>query len=64
MFQTLKKKVLKYAFSGGQDRAEDHRRLGGTPEKDISYQYLRYFEEDDAKLQEIYDNFKSGRLLW
>lgn len=30
---------------------------------DVSYVYLTYFEEDDAKLEEIYKNYKSGELL-
>ncbi|MBT4651481.1 tryptophan--tRNA ligase [Candidatus Woesearchaeota archaeon] len=61
--KTVKKKINKYAFSGGQPTVEEHRRLGGNPEIDISYQWLRYFESDDDKLKEIYDNYKSGKLL-
>lgn len=30
---------------------------------DVSYIYLTYFEEDDAKLREIYDNYKNGNIL-
>jgi tryptophanyl-tRNA synthetase len=30
---------------------------------DVSYQWLRYFEEDDVKLKEVYDSYKSGKLL-
>ncbi|KAI9039971.1 tryptophanyl-tRNA synthetase, partial [Aspergillus affinis] len=56
-------KINKYAFSGGQVSVEDHRRLGGNPDVDVSYVYLTYFEEDDAKLEEIYKSYKSGELL-
>lgn len=43
---------------------EEHRRLGGNPDIDVSYQYLRiFFEPDDVKLKSIYDDYKSGRLL-
>ncbi|GKZ28235.1 hypothetical protein AbraIFM66950_000047 [Aspergillus brasiliensis] len=59
----IKTKINKYAFSGGQVSIEDHRRLGGNPDVDVSYIYLTYFEEDDAKLEEIYKNYKSGELL-
>ncbi|GAQ43710.1 hypothetical protein AtubIFM55763_008932 [Aspergillus tubingensis] len=59
----IKTKINKYAFSGGQVSIEDHRRLGGNPDVDVSYVYLTYFEEDDAKLEEIYKNYKSGELL-
>ncbi|PYH37102.1 tryptophan--tRNA ligase WRS1 [Aspergillus neoniger CBS 115656] len=59
----IKTKINKYAFSGGQVSIEDHRRLGGNPDVDVSYVYLTYFEEDNAKLEEIYKNYKSGELL-
>lgn len=29
----------------------------------MSYIYLTYFEEDDARLEEIYKSYKSGELL-
>ncbi len=57
-------KIKKYAFSGGQATIEEHRKKGGNPEVDISYQYLRmFFEPDDEKLKKIYDNYKSGKML-
>ena len=60
----VKKKINKYAFSGGQPDIEEHRRLGGNPDIDVSYQYLRiFFEQDDVKLKSIYDDYKLGRLL-
>lgn len=37
---------------------------GGNPDIDVSYQYLRiFFEQDDNKLKQIYDDYKSGKLL-
>ena len=57
-------KIKKYAFSGGRDTLEEHRKLGGNPDIDVSYQYLRmFFEPDDKKLQKIHDDYKSGKLL-
>ncbi|KAF5859120.1 hypothetical protein ETB97_003311, partial [Aspergillus alliaceus] len=56
------KKINKYAFSGGQVSVVDHRSLGGNPDVDVSYIYLTYFEEDDAKLEEDYRGYKSGSL--
>lgn len=44
----IKNKVNKYAFSGGQETAEEQRKLGGNPDVDVSYQYLQFFMEDDA----------------
>jgi len=60
----VKSKINKYAFSGGQATIEEHRKKGGNPDIDVSYQYLRmFFEPDDKKLQKIHDDYKSGKLL-
>ena len=57
-------KIKKYAFSGGQATLEEHRKKGGNPDIDVSYQWLRmFFEPDDKKLMKIYDDYKSGKLL-
>ncbi|MBM3232012.1 tryptophan--tRNA ligase [Candidatus Pacearchaeota archaeon] len=57
----VERKIKKYAFSGGRDTLEEHRRHGGNPDVDISFQYLKYmFEPDDKKLREIYNSYKSG----
>lgn len=62
--EVVKKKINKYAFSGGQPTIEEHRKIGGNPDVDVSYQYLRiFFEPDDKKLKVIYDDYKSGKLL-
>lgn len=61
---TVKKKINKHAFSGGQPDVEQHRKLGGNPDMDVSYQYLRiFFEPDDNKLKSIHDDYKSGKML-
>ncbi len=58
------KKINKYAFSGGQATIEEHRKNGGNPDIDVSFQWLRMmFEPDDKKLQKIYDDYKSGAML-
>ena len=59
----IKKKVNKYAFSGGQQTEEEHRKLGGNCDTDISYQWLTFFEHDDAKLARIKEEYSSGRML-
>jgi len=61
--KTVKKKINKYAFSGGQPTIEEHRKLGGNPDVDIAYQYLTFFEEDDALLEDIAIQYKTGELL-
>ena len=50
---SLSMQINKYAFSGGQDTVEEHRRLGGNTDVDVSYQYLFFFLEDDEKLAHI-----------
>lgn len=60
----VKKKINKYAFSGGQTTVEEHRKLGGNPDIDISFQWLRqFFEPDDSKLAQIEADYRSGALL-
>lgn len=61
--KTVRTKVMKYAFSGGQATVEEHRKKGGNPDIDIAYQWLTFFEEDDKKLKKIYSDYKSGKLL-
>lgn len=61
--KTVRKKIMKYAFSGGKDTIEEHRKSGGNPDVDVSYQWLTFLEEDDVKLKKIYDDYKSGSLL-
>ncbi len=61
--KTIKNKINKYAFSGGKVTVEEHRKHGGDPNVDVAYQWLTFFEEDDGKLEKIYHNYKSGKLL-
>jgi len=60
----VERKIKKYAFSGGKETIAEHRKKGGNPDIDVSYQYLKmFFEPDDKKLQKIHNNYKSGKLL-
>jgi len=59
----MRKKVMKYAFSGGKDTVEEHRKHGGNTEVDMAYQWLTYFEPDDEKLAEIKRRYEAGELL-
>jgi tryptophanyl-tRNA synthetase len=62
--EKVRTKINKYAFSGGQATAEEHRKLGGNPDIDICFQYLKMLlEEDDKKLNKIYEDYKSGKML-
>ena len=62
--QEVKRKINKYAFSGGRETIEEHRKKGGNPDVDVSFQYLKFFfESNDKKLKKIYDEYKSGKML-
>ena len=57
-------KKIKKSFSGGQSTVEEHRRLGGDPDKDVAYQYMMYFfEEDESYLSEINRDYRAGKIL-
>ncbi len=60
----VEKKIKKYAFSGGQSSIKEHRKKGGNPDIDVSFQYLRmFFEPDDKKLEQIKQGYMSGKML-
>ncbi|XP_074320962.1 tryptophan--tRNA ligase, cytoplasmic [Silene latifolia] len=59
----IKNKVNRYAFSGGQDSIEKHRKYGANLEVDIPVKYLGFFLEDDAELEHIKTEYGAGRLL-
>jgi tryptophanyl-tRNA synthetase len=62
--KTVKAKIMKYAFSGGKDSIEEHRKHGGDTKVDVSYQYLySQFEPDDKKMAKIKAEYESGRML-
>ena len=51
----IKNKINKHGFSGGQETEEEHRRLGGNPDVDVSYQYLTFMLDDDEDLAKLYN---------
>jgi tryptophanyl-tRNA synthetase len=59
----IKKKINKYAYSGGGDSIEKHRQDGANCDVDVAFQYLRFFLEDDDRLEEIRRSYSSGELL-
>ncbi|MGC9058726.1 MAG: tryptophan--tRNA ligase, partial [Candidatus Nanoarchaeia archaeon] len=62
--EQVREKIIKHAFSGGRGSLAEHRKLGGIPEIDVCYNWLEaFFEPDDKKLIQIYNNYKSGKLL-
>src|SRR2546428_374304 len=62
--KTVRNKIYRHAFSGGQASVEEHRRLGGNPDIDVPFQWLyMFFEPDDKRIEEIRPDYKSGRML-
>jgi len=61
--EQIKDKIMKYAYSGGGDTIKEHREKGANLTVDVSYQYLKYFEFDDAKLEDIANKYASGQML-
>lgn len=62
--KTVKNKIYRHAFSGGQSSVEEHRRMGGNPDIDVPFQWLyMFFEPEDKKIEEIRAEYKSGKLL-
>ena len=49
----IKKKINKYGFSGGGITKEIHEQFGGNPDVDVAYQYLTFFLDDDAELEQL-----------
>ena len=62
--KTIKNKVLKYSYSGGggDGSLKEHQLYGGNVEVDIPCQYLKFFEMDDDKLENIFKGFKEGKI--
>jgi len=62
--KTVRRKIMKYAFSGGRSTLEEHRRIGADLSVDVPFQWLSVlFEPDDAELKRIADEYGSGRML-
>ncbi|MBS3125977.1 tryptophan--tRNA ligase, partial [Candidatus Woesearchaeota archaeon] len=60
--ESVKRKILR-ALSGGRDTLEEHRRLGAMVEKDMVFELLKqHLIEDDKELENIYNDYKSGKM--
>ena len=62
--KTIRNKIYKHAFSGGQTSVEEHRKKGGNPDVDVSFQWLyMFFEPDDNRIDEIRTQYRNGQML-
>ncbi|MDP4012414.1 MAG: tryptophan--tRNA ligase [Candidatus Nanoarchaeia archaeon] len=56
-------KRLMKAKTGGRQTLEEHRRLGGEPEKCMIFELLKqHLIEDDKELKKVYNAYKSGKM--
>jgi tryptophanyl-tRNA synthetase len=58
--EQIERKIKEHAFSGGQDTKKLQEELGANLEVDVSYQWLRFFMEDDEELERIGKEYASG----
>lgn len=61
--KVVRKKLMKYAFSGGRDTAEEQRKYGAVPEIDFAFNIYRMLEKDPARVDDVYSHYKSGEIL-
>jgi tryptophanyl-tRNA synthetase len=58
--EDIERKIKEHAFSGGQETKKLQEELGANLEADVSYQWLRFFMEDDEELEKIGKDYGSG----
>ncbi len=58
----IRRKIMS-AYSGGQASAEEHRRLGGDPDVDVSFMYLKSYFLKPREAKRLHDDYRKGRLL-
>jgi tryptophanyl-tRNA synthetase len=56
----IERKIKVHAFSGGRETKELQMRHGANLDVDVSYQWLRFFLEDDDELDRIGREYESG----
>lgn len=60
--EVIKRRMMK-AVTGGRKTLEEHRKLGGEPEKCMIFEMLKqHLVEDDKELNKIYNEYKSGKM--
>jgi len=60
--KAIRKKIAS-AFSGGQKTIEEHKKLGGNPDVDVSCIYLKYLFLNEKESKKLFDDYRKGKLL-
>lgn len=58
----IKDKIKRYAFSGAPSTLAELKANGADLDADVSYQYLRFFCDDDALLEDVGRRYKAGEM--
>jgi tryptophanyl-tRNA synthetase len=58
----IKRKIMS-AFSGGQASIEEHRKLGGNPDVDMAFFYLKSYFLTKKESEEVSERYRSGAML-
>eukprot|EP00049_Salpingoeca_infusionum_P018151 m.355967 g.355967 ORF g.355967 m.355967 type:complete len:616 (-) comp17398_c0_seq1:308-2155(-) len=59
---SISEKIHKHAVSGAPETLAELREKGANTDKDVSFQYLRFFMEDDAELERIRVAYSTGKM--
>ncbi|MCL4387813.1 tryptophan--tRNA ligase [Candidatus Marsarchaeota archaeon] len=58
----IKRKIMS-AFSGGQASVEEHRKLGGNPDVDMAFFYLKSYFLGKKEAEELANDYRRGKVL-
>eukprot|EP00526_Cylindrotheca_closterium_P007748 CAMPEP_0113634492 /NCGR_PEP_ID=MMETSP0017_2-20120614/17963_1 /TAXON_ID=2856 /ORGANISM="Cylindrotheca closterium" /LENGTH=660 /DNA_ID=CAMNT_0000545199 /DNA_START=3 /DNA_END=1985 /DNA_ORIENTATION=- /assembly_acc=CAM_ASM_000147 len=58
--EEIERKIKSFAFSGGQETKKLQEEHGANLDMDVSYQWLKFFLEDDELLEKIGKDYGSG----
>ncbi len=61
--KVVRKKLMKYAFSGGRETAEEQRKYGANPDVDFAFNVYRMLQPDTSETDRIYEQYKGGEIL-
>lgn len=59
----VRKKLMKYAFSGGRETAEEQRKYGANPDVDFAFNVYRMLQPDTSLTDRVYEQYKGGEIL-
>ncbi|MCW1293817.1 MAG: tryptophan--tRNA ligase [Candidatus Parvarchaeota archaeon] len=60
--KTVKRKLMKYAFSGGRDTLEEQKKYGANIEVDFAFNSFMTLEDDADKIDKIREEYSRGEI--